>query len=133
MRGRLDDPGQDQLEERLVADDVEPQGLPRRADGVDEQARGLRLHNGRARVLIRAQAEVENALSFLDLATSDLHQRCQLGIGVRGPEMLDNDVAAVLPAGDLHSHRTRRRLDLPQENRLYAANRGSRPLIGVAV
>ena len=115
-RGRLDHPGQHELEERLVGDDVEPEVPPRPGHHIDEQARGLRLDDRDIGVLLRTQVEVENPLAFLDLAAPDLDQGCELGLGVCRAEVLDHDVATVLLAGDLHSGRTRRRLDLPHEH-----------------
>ena len=115
-RGRLHDPGQHELEERLVIDDVEPQRAPSSGNDVDQGPRGLRLDHPDAVIRCRLHAEVELALALVQPGTSDLHQDREFGIGVGRPEMIHDDVATAFAASDLNRGGTRGRLHLPQEH-----------------
>src|SRR5690348_18119842 len=58
-RGRLHDSGQDQLEERLIVDNVEPQPLPSARDDLDKKTRELVLHDRPPWLGCRAEIEVQ--------------------------------------------------------------------------
>ena len=101
-RGRLDDPGDDEVTEHLVPDHVEPQVRPRSLDDVDQQPRELRLDDRLNRARLLTEVEVENALACLDLAARDPDQQRKLGFVMGRAEMLHDHVTTVLPHRDLH-------------------------------
>ncbi len=109
-RGRLHDPGKDQLEESLVVNDVEPEPVPGGLDCLDQPARALRGDQRRSLpgVAGHIQSQVEFFLAGVELAAGQLHQRGQLAVGVGRADMLDNRPATALLDRDLHRRRPRR-------------------------
>lgn len=81
-RGRLDQPGEHELEERLVRHGVKAQQPVGRTDGIDQELRGLGVDHRDRGIRARGEAQVELFLPGVELVPADLHQRSQLRIRV---------------------------------------------------
>lgn len=103
-RCRLDEPTEDQLEERVVVDSIETQASPSGLDRLDQPAGPFR-RDHRSAFPTTAEVEVEFLLAGLQLFPGRLQQCRQLALGVGGTEVLKDLVAAPVLRGDLHRRR----------------------------
>ena len=101
---RLHQPGQDQLHERVIAQNVEPepgvgagQHIPQQRAPLARDDSASPTRPGRRVV----QAKIEGLLPGPYPLTSDLHQHSELRLVVRGADVLQDHVAASATLSDL--------------------------------
>ena len=116
FRGRLDEPGCDQLEERLVIDHGEPEPAPGGPDRIHQEFRSCpgdyrdRTH----RRTVGIDTQLQGGLAGVKLVVAGPHQRRELGVGMGRPQMLHDHSLAMPLFHDLHRGRTRPGLHFPQ-------------------
>ncbi len=117
LRGRLHQPGQHELEERLILDPAEPEPIPNGADHLHQQPRGFPLHDhpSAAEPAPGIVVEVQCRLVRRELVPPDLQQRCQLRFCMGGTQMLQDPALPMPLLHDLDSRRPRGSLHFPQE------------------
>ena len=117
LRGRFHQPGEHQLEERLISDHVEPETPPRRGNHIDQQPRRGPVNHrpGTGRDALIIQPQVQAGLVRVQPVVSDLHQRHQPGLVMGRTQMLQNPALTTPLLHDLDRHRPRGGLHLPQE------------------
>ena len=117
LRGRFHQPGEHQLEERLIGDHVEPQTPPRRGNHIDQQLRRRPVNHrpGTSRDTLLIQPQVQAGLVRVQPVVPDLQQRRQFGLVMGRAEMLKDPALTMTLLRDLDRHRPRGGLHLPQE------------------
>ena len=138
QRGRLHDPGDHQVPEARVGDDVEPELVEHRGQGVEQgpaagaqdlrarrrapaptRGRGEQRRRGRRRghrphALRDGHAQVQNALGVIGEQVPGLgQQQPELGLVARGPDVPHDPPAPVDGLSDLHGRGPRGRAHRP--------------------
>ncbi len=130
LRGRFDDPGDDQVFEHRVVDDVEAEPVVDEGEHVVEQP-GAGAHGssrpGELATLARRRAgqlagppvgnigdlldgrrhiQLQHALIAVQQVSGSFEQNAQLDVGMRGPDVSEDLVPAAVFAHDLHRDRS---------------------------